>query len=28
MKGYLKRAPLGRDAPLPEPAEALEEEDA
>ncbi|HWT85074.1 MAG TPA: DEAD/DEAH box helicase, partial [Myxococcales bacterium] len=28
MKGYLKRAPLGRDAPQAEPAEALEEEDA
>jgi ATP-dependent Lhr-like helicase len=28
MKGYLKRTPLGRAAPLPEPAEALEEEDA
>ena len=28
IKGYLKRAPLGRDAPAAEPAEALEEDDA
>ena len=28
IKGYLKRAPLGREASAPEPLEALEEEDA
>ena len=28
IKGYLKRAPLARDLPAPEPAEALDEDDA
>ena len=28
IRGYLKRAPLGREAPVPEPEEAVDEEDA